>query len=97
VDGASDLKQIIKAADLAHLELSLAEKEKFSQQLSQILNYFKQLEEVNTESVEPLLNPSDMIFVARDDVVKARVEDPEGILGLAPERQGNLYKVPPVV
>lgn len=91
-----DIKEIERIAKLAKLKLSDQEKQNYSEQLSKALDYFKQISEVDTAGVEPLVTPTDIALVLRDDVVIKEVSENE-ILSCAPERIGNLYKVPPVV
>ncbi len=55
-------------AKLANLPLSSDEEEKYSKQLSEILEYVDQLNEVNTSSVEPTYNVTGLNNVTREDV-----------------------------
>jgi aspartyl-tRNA(Asn)/glutamyl-tRNA(Gln) amidotransferase subunit C len=62
-------KDIIEQiADLALLELTPEEKETFSKQLSSILSYFKKLNKLDTEDVEPTRHPiEELKNVFRED------------------------------
>ncbi len=54
---------------LALLELSEEEQEDFINQLENILNYFKKLEDLNTENIEPTRHPIEGLKnVFRDDI-----------------------------
>jgi aspartyl-tRNA(Asn)/glutamyl-tRNA(Gln) amidotransferase subunit C len=89
-------KEVEKVAFLARLSLTAEEKQAYAKQLSSILNYFQQLSEIDTKGVVPLVSPTDMVPVWRED--KAEVwRDAAAALAEAPERMGNLFKVPPVV
>ena len=91
--GENELK---KVARLARLELTEEEMKVYPQQLSAILGYFEQISKVDTKGVEPLITPSEIVQILRPD--EAQVWDHmEEALANAPERSGNLFKVPPVV
>jgi aspartyl-tRNA(Asn)/glutamyl-tRNA(Gln) amidotransferase subunit C len=50
-----DRETVLKVAQLAKLELSEEEVELFSRQLADILNFVNQMNEVDTEGVEPFV------------------------------------------
>ena len=85
-----------KVAKLARLELNQEEESKFEPQLNAIFKYFEELSKVNTEGVEPLVTPSEIELVFREDE-KVLTQSPEEALQNAPEKMGHLFKVPPVV
>jgi len=58
-----------KVAKLANLKLSESEEEKYSQQLSKILEYIDKLNEVDTENVEPTYNVTGLSNVMSPDEV----------------------------
>ena len=47
-------EDVLRVAELAHLELTEAEMEMFSRQLDSILSYVEKLNELDTSNVEPL-------------------------------------------
>lgn len=61
--------QVKHVARLANLPLSFEEEEKYSQQLSEILEYVDQLNEVDTSSVEPTYNVTGLNNVTREDAL----------------------------
>ncbi|OGE31567.1 hypothetical protein A3C59_02640 [Candidatus Daviesbacteria bacterium RIFCSPHIGHO2_02_FULL_36_13] len=61
-----DVKRVAK---LASLPLSEAEEEKYSKQLSKILDYIEQLNEVDTLDVEPTFNVTGLSNAMREDQV----------------------------
>lgn len=89
----SDLK---KVAQLARLTLSEEEFAVYPEQFSAILKHFEQIEKVATDGVEPLVTASDIEQSLRADKVE-QWESAEVAMANAPERSGNLFKVPPVV
>lgn len=91
-----DKKAIEHIAKLARLQVSDDEAEQFSLQLSKALGYFEQISKVDTKGVEPLITPSEMENFWREDIAKKELTAEE-LVANAPEKVGNLFKVPPVV
>lgn len=91
-----DKKDIEKLAHLARLKVDEIQAEEFAQQLSKILDYFKDIAEVPTQNIEPLVTPSDMEAYWREDEAHQDLSADE-MLSNAPDRVGRLLKVPPVV
>ncbi len=89
----SDIEHI---ARLAKLKLSDKEIEKFASELAPVLKYVDQLKELPTDDVEPLITASDIEYWMREDKVE-RISTTEDAVSNAPEKAGNLFKVPPVV
>lgn len=88
-------KDVEKLAALARLELSEDEKQRFAEQLSSILDYVEQLDEVETKHVGLGTHvPPASVF--RTDDEKAW-PDTSSIIGQFPARAGNLNKVRPVL
>ncbi|MCS6875455.1 MAG: Asp-tRNA(Asn)/Glu-tRNA(Gln) amidotransferase subunit GatC [Aquificaceae bacterium] len=91
----SILMQVEKVAHLARLSLKEEEKQQLGEQLNNILNFVQQLQEVNTEGVEPFL-PSFEETPMREDE-QAKDFEPELILRQAPEAEPSFFVVPRVV
>jgi aspartyl-tRNA(Asn)/glutamyl-tRNA(Gln) amidotransferase subunit C len=87
--------EVRKVADLARLELTDAELDVMARQLSAIVDYINQLQQVNTDGVEPLAHALDVHDVFRDDVSGQSLK-PDDALANAPARKGDFYRVPPV-
>jgi aspartyl-tRNA(Asn)/glutamyl-tRNA(Gln) amidotransferase subunit C len=88
--------QVRWVAHLARLELSAAELEAMTRQLSAILDYVNQLQQVNTDGVEPLAHPLPVHNVFRDDEPRPSLPV-EAALANAPDRRGDFYGVPAVL
>lgn len=88
-------KEVEHVAKLARLELSEEEKEKYTEQFSNILDYFNQLNEVNTEGVEPMVHVLPVRNVMREDKAEVSSER-EAILGNAPVEEDGFFKVPKI-
>lgn len=91
-----DRKQVQHVAFLARLELSPEEEGRFTQQLGDILTYVEQLQELDTESVEPTYHALDTPQVTRPDQVISW-PDREAILDNAPDRDEQFFKVPRIL
>lgn len=78
---------------LAKLELSDEEKEQAKSDMSDMLAYVSKLNELDTDSVEPMSHAFPVSNVFREDVV-TNTEDREHLLANAPEQKDGCYKVP---
>lgn len=88
-------KEVEHVAKLARLELSEEQIGKYTEQFSNILDYFNQLSEVNTENVEPMAHAIPMVNVMREDKVKLPYSRDE-ILANAPLEEDGFFKVPKI-
>ncbi|HBQ86875.1 MAG TPA: Asp-tRNA(Asn)/Glu-tRNA(Gln) amidotransferase subunit GatB [Syntrophomonas sp.] len=93
---ALTIKEVEHVALLARLSLSDEEKALFSRQLSSILEYVDQLNELDTDDVEPLTHILPVFNVFREDVVRPGSVREE-ILSNAPLLEENQYKVPKIM
>jgi aspartyl-tRNA(Asn)/glutamyl-tRNA(Gln) amidotransferase subunit C len=91
-----DKAQVKKVAKLSRLELTEAEMEEFTGQLSVILDYVEKMNELDTESVQPLAHCLPISNVFREDVVKDSLGT-EKTLANAPQRDGEFFKVPKIL
>ncbi|MEC7357711.1 MAG: Asp-tRNA(Asn)/Glu-tRNA(Gln) amidotransferase subunit GatC [Verrucomicrobiota bacterium] len=83
-------------ADLARLELTKDECARFSEQLNEVINFVKQLEELETDSIEPMAHTSPVYDVMRDDVQRPGFGTDTALLN-APMTSNNQFKVTRVV
>ena len=90
-------EEIIKIAQLSKLHVTEDELESYSKQISQILQYMSQLNEVDTENVDEfsnkLFNNSQNL---RQDSIESSL-DREKALKNAPESDGVYNKVPKII
>ncbi len=87
---------VLKISNLARLQISEEEAVAYTKQLNATLENFNKIANVDTSNVEPLLTPSEITPHLREDKVVAG-PGAERILANAPDKSGNLFKVPPVV
>ena len=91
-----DIDQVRKVAMLARLELSEAEEQQFTSQLSSILEYVQQLDELDTQDVPPTTRAIEVSNITRPDQL-AVFAGREDILNSAPEREADYFKVPKIL
>jgi aspartyl-tRNA(Asn)/glutamyl-tRNA(Gln) amidotransferase subunit C len=85
-----------KVSLLGRLLLSEAELDTMTTQLTRVVGYVEQLNEVQTEGVQPMAHALDMHNVFRDDVLEPSLPR-EGALSNAPKRDSECYRVPAVL
>ena len=87
-------EEVLHVAQLAHLDLTEEEVEKFAEQLSAILDAVSKVSELDLSEVPPTSHPLDLVNVWRED-------DPRPSLSLedafrnAPAREDDFFRVPP--
>ena len=88
--------QVRWVAHLARLELSDVELTPLTRDLAAIVDYVNQLQNVNTEGVEPLAHAVELtnVFRADDPAPSLPVA---AALANAPQRKGDFYAVPAVL
>ena len=93
---ALDKEIVAHIAKLARLEVTESDLSMMSKELSDILSWIEQLEEVDIEGFEPMTSVVEMELRARDDVVTdgGHAED---IVANAPERREHFFVVPKVI
>tara|TARA_B100000029_G_scaffold120933_1_gene114288 strand:- start:3195 stop:3482 length:288 start_codon:yes stop_codon:yes gene_type:complete len=91
-----DKKLVKKIATLSKVKVKDSEIDRFSTDLSKIINWVEKLNEVDTKDITPVANPSDIkIPFRKDEINDGKIE--EKILKNAPEKKGGYFIVPKVV
>ena len=85
-------EEVLHIARLARLGLGEEEINRLGEQLSNLLENFKVLQQVDTEGVPPTAQSVDLRNVMREDVVSPSLP-PEDVLLNAPRQEGNCFKV----
>lgn len=86
--------QVKHVAHLARLAITEEEADKFSKQLDAIITFAEQLNELDTEGVEPTSHVLAMKNILREDKAEQGLPQEE-VLKNAPESQNGQFKVPP--
>ena len=76
--------QVRHIAKLARLKLSEEEVEKFSKELTSILQYVDMLQEVDTSKVEPTAQVTGQTNVFREDEIRTQSTSPDELLKCSP-------------
>ncbi len=87
---------VLKVSELARLEFKEDELEKFTEQLGNILEYIEQLNELDTDNVEPTSHVLDISTPLREDKVVEWLNT-EQVLQNAPESEDDFFVVPQVI
>ena len=90
------LEQVRHVARLARLELEPAEEQSLQANLSEILTYIDQLNQLDTAMIPPTAQVGEAGTPMRDDVVTNRPA-PDEMLANAPAREGHFFKVPKII
>ncbi len=88
--------EVAKVALLARLKLTDVELDRLTPQLSQILEYVEILNEVDTETVEPMAHAVELSNVFRADEVRESLPR-EAALANAPKTDGRFFLVPQIL
>ncbi len=91
-----DLNTVKKIAHLARLQFDEESAERMQKDMSQILDWEEQLNEVDTEGVEPLTTMSTEVNILREDVVGEHLSHDRGLLN-APQKDSDYFRVPKVI
>lgn len=88
--------EVLHVARLARLELAEEEIERLTVQLGAILEAVGKVAELDLSDVPPTSHPLDLVNVWGEDVPHESLPL-EDALANAPEREGDLFRVPPSV
>ncbi|OZU87687.1 Asp-tRNA(Asn)/Glu-tRNA(Gln) amidotransferase GatCAB subunit C [Virgibacillus indicus] len=88
--------QVKHVANLARLAVTDEEVGKLAEDLSAIIGYAEQLNELDTEGVEPTTHVLDLKNVMRKDEPKEWITQ-EDALKNAPEKENGQFKVPSIL
>ena len=85
-----------KLAHLSKLTFSNDEKAEIAGDLKKMIDFVEKLNELDLQTVEPLMHMSDEINVLRDDKIKGSVTRAQALIN-APDADGQFFKVPKVI
>ena len=88
---------VLRLASLSSLSLTDDEASALADDITDILSYVEQLDELDVANVEPTYQVTGLKNVWRDDVVEESGVSREQLLALAPEAVNNQIKVPKVL
>jgi len=85
-----------KIAHLSRLEFDEKDAEKIMKEMSGIITWVEQLNEVDTNGVEPLTTMSHEINALREDEVNPHLSHEKALLN-APKKDSDYFRVPKVL
>jgi len=90
-------EDIFHLADLSNFSVSEAQAELLRGDLQSIIKYISELDNLNTDGVEPTYQVFEMENVWRNDEIKEQEANREDLLKLTKEEFDNQIKVPKVL
>lgn len=93
---ALDKSTVDIIARLARLHIDDHDVQKYGQELANILTLAEQMNEVDTDNVEPMTHPFDATLRLRDDAV-TETNQRDKYQAIAPSAENGLYLVPKVI
>jgi aspartyl-tRNA(Asn)/glutamyl-tRNA(Gln) amidotransferase subunit C len=99
-------QDVERVAELANLELTSGEKAAMLRDLNSVLDYFAQLNELDTASIPPMAQVAGLLVEGRNPEAAAqhlRADEiapslsRERVLACAPDTDGIFFKVPKVI
>ena len=88
--------EVERVSLLARLRLTSAELETMTEQLAQVVDYVQQLEELDTDGVEPMAHAVELTNVFAEDQLHDSLPRDEALAN-APKRDDECYRVPAVL
>lgn len=92
-----DIETVRRIAHLARVKISPEQEASVAGDLSKILDWVGQLDEVNVEGIEPLANVNDAFLGWRENDVVTDGDKPQDVLANAPSKTADFFTVPKVV
>ena len=89
-------QEIRKIATLARLQIKEDEVERYQQDLSRILEFVEQMNQVDVSNIEPMAHPQELVQRLRIDQV-GESNQRDKFQSIAPATQDGLYLVPKVI
>lgn len=90
-------EDVVHLAELSNISLAEGQIEPLIKDLDNILGYISQLDELDTDNVEPTYQCFDMQNVWREDEIEEFEAKREDLLALTRESEDNQIKVPKVL
>ena len=95
---ALTIADVERIAALAHLDLTVDEKTRYTKQLADILNYAQQLQQVNTDGVPATAHVHAAAGVEREDALRPSLTPQQAVANAPdPAVETGLFRVPRVI
>lgn len=89
-------EEVQKIAHLARLQINDDEVDQYAVELSNILSFVEKMNTADTQDIEPMAHPLDIIQRLREDKV-TETNQREKFQSIAPRAEKGLYLVPKVI
>jgi aspartyl-tRNA(Asn)/glutamyl-tRNA(Gln) amidotransferase subunit C len=86
-------EDVLKLARLSRLDLSEAEVDEYLKELTTVLQYVEQLQDVDVDGLQPTTQVTGLTNVMRDDTVRDYGVSRDDLLRLAPKTEDGQLKV----
>jgi aspartyl-tRNA(Asn)/glutamyl-tRNA(Gln) amidotransferase subunit C len=93
---AIDRRAVDHVARLARLDLSEAERDRMSEELTQILAHAERIQQLDLDGVEPTSHTLEIRNVVRRDETRPSLPR-EVVIAAAPEAEDGRFKVPRII
>lgn len=90
---ATDVEHVAK---LARLQITAGEKDKFTNQINDILLYIEKLNELNTKGIAPMSQAAAGFNAFREDKIAESLGAGQALVN-APDARGDFFRVPKVI
>jgi len=91
-----DIKTIEKLASLSKLSFTKEELDLISKDMSKMVDFINQLDEIDTEGVEPLIHVNEGFNNWREDEIREMLDQKEA-LSNSPIKDSTYFKLPKVL
>ncbi len=91
-----DKETVVHVANIARLNLTSEEIEKFAEELSVIENTFSELKSVDTENIKPTFQPVEIKNVLRDDMEEESLSEKD-VFANTEHKENGYFKGPRIV
>ena len=85
-----------RIAMLSRLECSDDEIEHYAKDLNRILKHIEQLDELNTDDIEPTAHALRLVNVYREDILQESLSNDQALAN-APDKEQGHFKVPQII
>ncbi len=89
-------QEVLNTAELARLDFKDSNLEKFTEQLGRILEYIEDLNELNTDDIEPTFHVLELSTPLREDKILQLITSEEALHN-APEKDEDFFVVPKII
>jgi aspartyl-tRNA(Asn)/glutamyl-tRNA(Gln) amidotransferase subunit C len=91
-----DKKTVNKIAKLSKLKFNEEEGDLIQKDMNKMLKFIDQLNELDTENIQPLIHMSDEVNKLRNDVNQSETSQEEALKN-SPEKDSTYFKLPKVL